>query len=59
MYKAFYAQLDSTWLPQAATLFFVAVFAIALVRLFVLRKRQDFDSIAAMPLFDDEVNHER
>lgn len=58
MYKAFYSQLTFTWLPQAVTLFFVAVFAIALVRLFVLRRRRDFDSIAAMPLFDDEVHRE-
>lgn len=59
MYKAFYSQLTFSWLPEAATLFFVAVFAIAMVRLFALKHRQDFDSIAALPLFDDEVNHER
>jgi hypothetical protein len=59
MYKAFYEQLTFTWLPLAATLFFVAVFAIVLLRLFVLRRRKDFDSIAALPLFDDEVHHER
>jgi hypothetical protein len=58
MYQAFYSQLTFAWLPQLATLFFVTVFAIALVRLFVLRRRHDFDSIAAMPLFDDEVHRE-
>jgi hypothetical protein len=54
MYKAFYAQLTFAWLPQVVTLFFFAVFLIALARLFVFRRGKDVESIAAMPLKDEE-----
>lgn len=59
MYKAFYQQLTFGWLPQLTTIFFFALFVLALAWVFVIHRRKDFDSIAAMPLFDDEVNHER
>ena len=55
MYREFYAQLTSTWLLQATTLFFLGVFLVALARLYVFRRRPDFDDIAALPLRDDEV----
>ena len=54
MYKAFYEQMTFAWLPQATMLFFLGVFLIALARLFVFRRRKDFDQIAALPLSDDE-----
>ena len=59
MYKAFYQQLTFDWLPQVVMVFFFTVFLLALAWVFLIRRRRDFDSIAALPLFDDEVKHER
>jgi cbb3-type cytochrome oxidase subunit 3 len=54
MYRAFYESLSFAWLPQLTTLFFVSFFLGVLVRLFWRRKKSDFDSIAALPLTDEE-----
>lgn len=53
MYRSFYQQLTFAWLPQATTVFFVAVFIAVLVRLYVLHRARDFDPTAALPLDDD------
>jgi hypothetical protein len=50
MYRAFYENLTFAWLPAATTVFFVTVFALALVKLFVLNRKQDFERVAALPL---------
>lgn len=55
MYREFYSALDSTTLPIAAMLFFFVVFLLVLVRLFVLRRRRDYDALAALPLDDAEA----
>ena len=54
MYRAFYAGLDFAWLPAATTIFFVAFFLGALLKLYVLNGRKDFEEVSALPL--DEEN---
>jgi hypothetical protein len=50
MYRAFYENLTFAWLPAATTIFFVTVFAAALLKLFVFNKSRDFERVAALPL---------
>lgn len=50
MYRAFYENLSFAWLPAATTIFFVAFFVGALVKLYVLNGRKDFDQVASLPL---------
>jgi hypothetical protein len=53
MYREFYAALPSTLLPIVVMAFFVVVFAVVLLRTFVLKRRRDYDRMAALPLADD------
>jgi hypothetical protein len=54
MFRAFFSALDSPALPLAAMLFFIVAFAVVLVRLFALRTRGEYRSIAALPLDDSD-----
>lgn len=54
MYKQFYESLSFAWLPMLTMLFFLGVFASALLRLFVFNKQGDYDAVAALPLQRDE-----
>lgn len=53
MYKQFYEGLQATHLPLATLFLFIAVFAVSIIRLFVIKKKQDFDGVAQLPLGDD------
>jgi len=53
MYRDFYSALPSTLLPIVVMTFFLVVFAVVLLRTFVLRRRRDYDRLAALPLADD------
>jgi len=52
MYREFFSGMTSTTLPMVAMAFFFVAFVLVLVRLFVLRRRRDYDPIAALPLDD-------
>ena len=54
MYKQFYASLDFAWLPTLTLLFFLGVFAVAILRLFLFKTRHDFDAVASLPLEREE-----
>lgn len=54
MYREFFAALDSPALPLAAMGFFVAAFALMLVRTYAWKKKADYDPVAALPLDDSE-----
>lgn len=55
MFREFYAALDSPALPLAAMGFFLAAFALMLVRTYAWKRKRDYDEIAALPL--DEPEH--
>lgn len=55
MYRSFYEHLSFAWLPAATTIFFVTVFALALVKLFVLNGKKDFDQVSALPLEEENT----
>jgi cytochrome c oxidase cbb3-type subunit 4 len=52
MYKQFFAALDSTALPLAAMAFFVLAFVVVVVRTFSLKRTNDYDAVAQLPLDD-------
>lgn len=52
MYREFYAALPSTLLPIVVMAFFLAAFVVVVVRTFVLKRRRDYESVAALPLAD-------
>jgi len=52
MYREFYSALSSTTLPLVTMLFFLVAFLLVLARLFLLRRRHDYDHLAALPLED-------
>lgn len=52
MYKQFFAALDSTALPLAAMAFFVLAFVVVIVRTFSLKRTNDYDAVAHLPLDD-------
>jgi cbb3-type cytochrome oxidase subunit 3 len=54
VYREFYSDLTSTALPLAAMGFFVVAFLLVLVFTFRLRRRADYDSVAALPLDSSE-----
>lgn len=54
MYREFFSAMTSHALPLAAMAFFVVAFALVLARVFVLRRRADYDSVAALPLDDSD-----
>lgn len=54
MYREFFSAMASDALPLAAMAFFVLAFALVLARVFVLRRRADYDSVAALPLDDSD-----
>ena len=58
MYREFFSGMTSTTLPLVTMAFFFVAFALVLVRLFLLRKRRDYDPVAALPL-DDGSTTER
>lgn len=55
MYREFYSALPSTVLPIAVMAFFLAAFVIVVLRTFVLKRRRDYDRVAALPLADDPL----
>jgi hypothetical protein len=56
MYRQFFANLDSAALPLLAMFLFMAAFAAILIRLFVRRRRRDFDPVAELPLANDTLD---
>jgi len=54
MYREFFSAMTSHALPLAAMAFFVLAFVLVLARVFVLRRRSDYDSVAALPLDDSD-----
>ena len=54
MYREFFSAMTSHALPLAAMAFFVLAFALVLARVFLLRRRGDYDSVAALPLDDSD-----
>lgn len=52
MFREFYSALPSTLLPLVVMVFFVVVFGVILLRTFALRRRHDYDRVAALPLAD-------
>jgi hypothetical protein len=56
VYREFYSALASTALPLAAMGFFVVAFLLVLLRTFLLRRRDDYDSVAALPLDPSEIS---
>lgn len=52
MYREFYAALPSTLLPIVVMAFFLAAFVLVVVRTFVLKRRRDYERVAALPLAD-------
>lgn len=54
MYRQFFTGMESPLLPLLAMGFFILVFVLMLLRTFVAKRRSDFDSVAALPLADDE-----
>lgn len=53
MYREFYSALPSTVLPIVVMAFFLVLFVVVLLRTFVLKRRRDYDRLAALPLADD------
>ena len=53
MYREFFRSLQSTDLPLATMLFFLAAFVLVLMRTFVWKSRRDYDPVAALPLEED------
>jgi cytochrome c oxidase cbb3-type subunit IV len=52
MYKQFYAGMSVAELPLFALFLFLAIFFGVVIRVFVVRKRSDFDAVASMPLVE-------
>ena len=52
MYREFFSGMSETTLPLVTMAFFIVAFALVLARLFLLRKRRDYDPVAALPLDD-------
>ncbi len=59
MYRELFSNLESVELPLAAMLFFLVVFVLVLVRVFALKRRRDYDSIAALPLDDSKTSENK
>lgn len=58
MYRSFYEGMELAHLPLFTLLLFLAMFFGVVIRVLVFRKRDELDSLAAMPLQDskkDEV----
>ncbi len=54
MYKQFFAGMSFTALPLFAMALFLVFFALVVLRTFALRRKTDFDAVAALPLQDHE-----
>jgi len=52
MYREFYSAMASPALPLAVMAFFLGTFAVVLLRVLLVKRRHDFDAIAALPLDD-------
>jgi len=52
MYREFYSALASPALPLVVMAFFVASFTFVLLRVLLVKRRHDYDDIAALPLDD-------
>ena len=52
MFREYYSALPSTLLPLVVMVFFAVVFAGILLRTFVVKRRHDYDRVAALPLAD-------
>jgi len=55
VFREFYSALPSTLLPLVVMVFFAVVFAGILVRTFVVKRRHDYDRVAALPLADAPI----
>jgi hypothetical protein len=59
IYREFYAALDSPALPLFAMGLFVLLFVFMLLRTFAMRRKSDYDPIAALPLEDRDLSESR
>ncbi len=53
MYASFYAHMRAGDLPIFALLLFLCLFMVVVVRMMWLKRREDFDPLAHLPLVDD------
>jgi hypothetical protein len=53
MYASFYAGMRCAELPLFALLLFLCLFVVVVVRMTVIKRREDFDPVAHLPLQDD------
>lgn len=54
MYREFFSNLESATLPLVAMGFFLLAFLLVLLRTFLLKRKADYDDVAALPLEDRE-----
>jgi cytochrome c oxidase cbb3-type subunit 4 len=59
MYKQFYSQMDSQFLPLLALFVFLFLFLGVFVRTFVMKRRSDYQPIADLPLDEKEAQEVR
>ncbi len=57
MYQQYFAGMAWQWLPLLALFLFLTMFVLMLVRTFVVKRKTDFDAVAALPLSDGDVTH--
>lgn len=55
MFKQHFANLEFVELPLFGLWLFIGVFALVLLRTFVLKRKQEFDADAQLPLNDGPV----
>ena len=53
MYASFYAQMRAADLPVFALLLFLCLFVAVVIRMMWLKRREDFEPLAHLPLADD------
>jgi hypothetical protein len=53
MYASFYAGMRCAELPLFALLLFLCLFVVVVVRLTLIKRREDFEPVAHLPLQDD------
>ena len=57
MYRQFFAGMEWTGLALFAMALFLLLFMLMLLRVFVVRRRRDYDQVAQLPLDDSPPSH--
>lgn len=57
MYRQFFSGMEHTGLALFAMALFLTLFALMFVVVFGLRRRRDYDAVAALPLDDSSTAH--